>query len=252
MDCSPPGFSVHGILQAWILKWVAMSSSRGIFLIQGLNPFLLCLLYWQVDSLPLVTPGKPRYIHTPVQTICMARLMKKPYNPENNNDCDLKILTIRLLLHILLTSTALRTRSFYPPFSMRKKKIVNDTVSKWVQNQLDLWLPRQRALSNKLHHRERWNWCFMSFLWALFSTVSDFSPRYQCLVVIQVLGPCRVRVLWLVFTLIFPIPHESFAHPTTDQSAWIQKQTHISGLCWTNLSEDRLVNGEPASPAVIK
>ena len=29
MDCSPPGFSVHGILQARILEWVAMSSSRG-------------------------------------------------------------------------------------------------------------------------------------------------------------------------------------------------------------------------------
>ena len=28
MDCSPPGFSVHGILQARILEWVAMPSSR--------------------------------------------------------------------------------------------------------------------------------------------------------------------------------------------------------------------------------
>ena len=28
MDCSPPGFSVHGILQARILEWVAMLSSR--------------------------------------------------------------------------------------------------------------------------------------------------------------------------------------------------------------------------------
>ena len=29
MDHSPPDFSVHGILQARILEWVAMSSSRG-------------------------------------------------------------------------------------------------------------------------------------------------------------------------------------------------------------------------------
>ena len=29
MDCSPPGSSVHGIFQAWILKWVAISLSRG-------------------------------------------------------------------------------------------------------------------------------------------------------------------------------------------------------------------------------
>ena len=29
MDCSPPGSSVHGILQARVLKWVAISFSRG-------------------------------------------------------------------------------------------------------------------------------------------------------------------------------------------------------------------------------
>ena len=29
MDCSPPGSSVHGIHQARILEWVAISSSRG-------------------------------------------------------------------------------------------------------------------------------------------------------------------------------------------------------------------------------
>ena len=40
MDCSPPGSSVHGILQARILEWVAIPFSRGIFLSQGLNPGL--------------------------------------------------------------------------------------------------------------------------------------------------------------------------------------------------------------------
>ena len=28
MDCSPPGFSVHGILQTQILEWVAIPFSR--------------------------------------------------------------------------------------------------------------------------------------------------------------------------------------------------------------------------------
>ena len=28
MDCSPPGSSVHGILQARVLEWVAMPFSR--------------------------------------------------------------------------------------------------------------------------------------------------------------------------------------------------------------------------------
>ena len=29
MDCSPPDFSVHGIIQARILEWITISSSRG-------------------------------------------------------------------------------------------------------------------------------------------------------------------------------------------------------------------------------
>jgi len=41
---NPPGFSVHRILQEGILEWVAMLSSGGIFLAQGLNPYLLWLL----------------------------------------------------------------------------------------------------------------------------------------------------------------------------------------------------------------
>ena len=59
MDYSPPGSSVHGILQARILEWVAISSCRGIFLTQGSNPCLLRLLHWQAGSIPLVVPGKP-------------------------------------------------------------------------------------------------------------------------------------------------------------------------------------------------
>ena len=31
MDCSPPGSSVHGILQARILEWVVMPFSRGLW-----------------------------------------------------------------------------------------------------------------------------------------------------------------------------------------------------------------------------
>ena len=40
MDCSLPGSPVHGILQARILEWVAISFSREIFPIQGSNPGL--------------------------------------------------------------------------------------------------------------------------------------------------------------------------------------------------------------------
>ena len=40
MDCSPPDFYVHGILQARILEWVAIPFSRGVSPTQGLNPGL--------------------------------------------------------------------------------------------------------------------------------------------------------------------------------------------------------------------
>ena len=59
MDYNPPGSSVHGILQARILEWVAMPSSRGIFPTQGSNQCHLCPLHWQAGSLPLTSPGKP-------------------------------------------------------------------------------------------------------------------------------------------------------------------------------------------------
>ena len=48
LDCSPSGSSVHGVLQARILEWVVMPSSRG------------SSIPWLVGSLPLAPPGKPR------------------------------------------------------------------------------------------------------------------------------------------------------------------------------------------------
>ena len=42
MDCSPPGFSVHGILQARILECVAISFSRGSSLPGSNSGFLHC------------------------------------------------------------------------------------------------------------------------------------------------------------------------------------------------------------------
>ena len=52
MDCSPPGSSVHGISQARILEWVAISSSRGSSATQGSN---LCLLYCRQSLYQWVT-----------------------------------------------------------------------------------------------------------------------------------------------------------------------------------------------------
>ena len=57
VDCSPPDSSVHGILQARILKWVAMPSSRGPSQPRDLpNPGSPAL---QADSLPVSHQGSP-------------------------------------------------------------------------------------------------------------------------------------------------------------------------------------------------
>ena len=49
MECSPPGSSVHGILQARILEWVAFPFP-GDLLNPGIKPM----------SLPSEPPGKPK------------------------------------------------------------------------------------------------------------------------------------------------------------------------------------------------
>ena len=55
MDCSPPGCSVHGISQARILEWVAISFPGDLPdpWIKSESPSL------QVDSLPPSHPGSP-------------------------------------------------------------------------------------------------------------------------------------------------------------------------------------------------
>ena len=68
MDCSPPGSSVHGILQARILEWVAMPSLlQGIFPTQGSNQHLL---HWQADSLSL------SHLWSPHAMLCYAKSLQ--------------------------------------------------------------------------------------------------------------------------------------------------------------------------------
>ena len=55
VDCSLPGSSVHGILQARIWEWVAISFSRGSS--SGIEPRPPAL---EADALTSEPPGKPR------------------------------------------------------------------------------------------------------------------------------------------------------------------------------------------------
>ena len=71
MDCSLPGSSVHGILQARILKWVAISFTRGLP-DPGIKPRSPIL---QADFLPSDPPEKPLY-----ECICVFYILSLPYN----------------------------------------------------------------------------------------------------------------------------------------------------------------------------
>ena len=53
MDCSPPGSSVHGFLQARIQEMGCHPLLQGIFLTWGSKSCLLHLPHWQAGSLPL-------------------------------------------------------------------------------------------------------------------------------------------------------------------------------------------------------
>ena len=64
LNCSLPGSSVHEI--DFLGKNTGVSCCallQDIFQNEGLNLCLLCLLYWQAGSLPLVPPGKPFLVY---------------------------------------------------------------------------------------------------------------------------------------------------------------------------------------------
>ena len=59
MDCSLPGFSVHGDSPGKNTGVGCHFLLQGIFLIQGSNLHLLCLLCWWADFFTTDPPGKP-------------------------------------------------------------------------------------------------------------------------------------------------------------------------------------------------
>ena len=80
MDCNLPGSSVHGIFQARILEWVAMSSSRGSSQPRDRTNISLSLLHWQARSLPLEPPGMPPFNEfCSVQSLSHVQLFVTPW-----------------------------------------------------------------------------------------------------------------------------------------------------------------------------
>ena len=75
MDCSPPGASVHGILQARKLEWVAISFSRASS--QSRNQTRSPTS--QADSLPSETPGSSTYMYAVVLALSHVWLFAMPW-----------------------------------------------------------------------------------------------------------------------------------------------------------------------------
>ena len=65
MDCRPPGSSVHGILQARILEWVAFPCSRGSSWPRDWT-WVSCIA---VRFFPFESPGKPKPLRFDVNQI---------------------------------------------------------------------------------------------------------------------------------------------------------------------------------------
>ena len=72
MDYSPPGSSVHGILQARILVWVAITSSRGSSSPRDQTCVSDTYLSWQAGSLPLAPPGELTLDYFPYSEITVS------------------------------------------------------------------------------------------------------------------------------------------------------------------------------------
>ena len=101
---SPPGSSIRGILQARILEWVAMPSSRDLPS-PGIKPRSLAL---QADSLPSEPPGKPK---------------------------NTKVGSLSLLQGIFLTQES-------NPSLLRYRWIADSFPAELVKNKTSLWLRR--------------------------------------------------------------------------------------------------------------
>ena len=122
MDCSPPGSSVHGILQVGILEWIAIPFSRGSSL--GLNQGLLhCrqVLYY------LSHQGSPKYIHphfSSVQPLIRVRFFATPWTAARQASLSTtssrslpKLMSIELMMpsnHLILCHPLLFLLSIFP------------------------------------------------------------------------------------------------------------------------------------------
>ena len=127
-NSSPLGSSVHEIFQTRILELFLHGCHallQGIFPTQGLNLYLLCLLHWQVGSLPLAPLGKPLHLRfSSVQSLSRVRLLATPWTATcqvslsiTNSGSLPKLISIESMMpsnHIILCRPLLLLPTIFP------------------------------------------------------------------------------------------------------------------------------------------
>ena len=113
---SPLGFYVHGIFQARILEWVAISYS-GYFPYPGIETDPLHFLHWQVDSLALYHLGNQYklYMLNPKSSITLDKLKVLPIIDmvANSNSQNLFCFICRAILVFFFVFFFFYSRGFY-------------------------------------------------------------------------------------------------------------------------------------------
>ena len=134
MDCSPPGSSVHGILQVRILGWVAMPSSRGSSRPRD-RTRVSCiaggLFTVRVTASKLVPFGdNPVFINTSFKVLiqclflrphsawsfCSTGVLWMTFLPEASSPCTPLLLHNPASLYTSLTVPSLSTYLLFPSF----------------------------------------------------------------------------------------------------------------------------------------
>ena len=122
MDCSPPGSSVHGIFQAGILEWVAISFSRE----SSWPRDQTCIIYvtcWQMNYLPLA-PNWDAHKSDQFSSVAQSCLFVTPWTAAHqasvfitNTQSLLKFMSIESVMpsnHLILCCPFLLPPSVFP------------------------------------------------------------------------------------------------------------------------------------------
>ena len=134
MDSRPPGSSVHGDSPGKNTGVDCHALFQGVFLTQGWNPCLLCLLYLQADSLQLAPPGNPYMQSSLFEMQGWMNHKLESRLPEVSTDettlmveCEEKLKSLlmrvkRRLKKLAWNSTFKKLRSWHPVPSLHGKK----------------------------------------------------------------------------------------------------------------------------------